>query len=548
MARGTKAAKSARSARVARQTKRVADEAVVETGSAQPYLLLGSGYQAASQDPSRGYIYWPQTDTRRQITSWTRYEITRRIQFLYAHFGFIRRLVNGMARMLGYLTPQPNTSDEEWNELAFARFMEICGSAILWDRCGKFDFFEGQIQDNISIFRDGDGVIIKTMGPGGRARMAYYEAHQLVHPDGGGPEWVDGVKVGPGGNHVAYSLQDGEDTTMSTIIDAWKCIYLGNFENRGQVRPLSILHAAVLNMIDVVETRGFTKHAIKSHSRLGTVVEQEMGQGVSSTGGGVAGPLISTNVLMSDGNYQPFNYELVMNGGQTPLLKPGQKVRVVADDRPTPNNMEFERAVLTDCCHAVDLSYQRLCDLSSVTGPGLRMLNADDKRWIKLRHYKQAKRCQAMYHYALAIEIDAGRLPMPRLPAGEYWWNQCQWIGLAAPDIDGGRTAQATLTDLQSGQTHWLETWGQKGVYWKRAIRQSVAEVIFAHLECRHQEAAAKLPAGTVTAEKVFPMRFAGGWSQAPVAPSRSEPSAENEDRPIAPGEPDPDDPIEGED
>ena len=71
--------------------------------SASPFLLMGGGYQAAAYTDTQGFIYWPNVDTRRQITQWTRYEIARRIQFLYAHFGFARKLVNGMARIMGYL-------------------------------------------------------------------------------------------------------------------------------------------------------------------------------------------------------------------------------------------------------------------------------------------------------------------------------------------------------------------------------------------------------------------------------------------------------------
>lgn len=483
--------------------------ATIETGTNGPFLLSGNGFQAASQSPSRGYIYWPQTDTRRQIDRWTRHEIARRIQFLYAHFGFIRRLVNGMARMLGYLTPQPDTSDEEWNELAFESFMSIAGSAALWDRAGKFDFFEGQIQDNISMFRDGDGVAVKTMGPGGRARLAYYEAHQLANPDKAGADWVDGVQVGSGGQHFAYGLRDGENPENIQVVEAWKCLYLGNFENRGQIRPLSILSSAVLNMIDVVETRGFTKHALKAHSRIGTVVEQDAIATASAGMGGVGSPVVQGRMQTADGGYQTFNYEMVMHGGQTPNLAPGQKIRVVADDRPSPNNMAFEEAVLRDCCYTADLSYERICDLTAAKGPGIRMLAADDKRWVALRHHKQAKRCHAQVVYALAIEMKAGRLRLPQLRPGELWFNRIQYIGLAAPDIDGGRSASATITNLQSGLTTWLEEAKAGGLYWKRRCTQAIKEVIFAHLECASQSAAAGIEPDKITPQLVFPERFA---------------------------------------
>lgn len=485
------------------------DSAAVNDGfSSDGFLIMSGGWQAAANSPGRGYLYWPTTDTRRQLTSITREEIARRIQWLYEHFGFARRLVNGMARMLGFLTPQPNTSDEDWNELAFDAFMTIASSAEIYDRAGKFDFFESQVQDNISIFRDADILGVLTETQQGRARMAYYEAHQIVNGKQSEKYWVDGVRLDDFGRHVGYNVRDGEDLEKFTAVDARNCIYMANFSNRGQVRPLSILSGAVLNMVDVVETRGFTKHALKSHSRLGTVVEQDMGMVMMGGGGGFAAPIVQANQQMPDGSYQKFNYEMVMNGGQTPNLRPGQRLKVISDDRPTPNNMEFEKALLRDCVWGSDLSYEILCDIAGITGPGIRYLNAEMKRWIMLRQYRQAKRCNRFYNYCIAKEIKGGRLREPKgLKPGEYWWNKTEWIGLPAMDIDAGRTAQATLIELQSGLTTWLDEWGEMGgVYWKRRIRQSVAEVVYAKQQCL----AAKEATGIeVTAQEVFPQRFA---------------------------------------
>lgn len=505
MSRRTKLAKQSRQSTAAADVPANRDHA-----ANGPFLLLGGGgFQAAGQDPARGYIYWPTTDTRRQITAWTRNEVARKIQFLYNHFGFIRRLVNGMATMLGYLTPQPTTSDEEWNELAFETFMSIAGSAMVWDMAGKFDFFGGQIQDNISIFRDADVLCVKTMSPGGRARMAYYESHQLANPPGAGSDWLDGVQVYRG-RHIAYGIKDGDDPNQITVIEAWKCIYMTRFENRGQVRPLSILAAAVLNMQDVIETRGYNKHAIKSQSRFGTVIETDaVATAPTGTPGAPgSGANIAVPIKKADGATVTLNMEAVYSGGTTPGLAPGQKMKVITDDRPSMNNQAFEEALLKDCCYTAGVSYERLCNLAGLTGPALRTLNSDEKRWVKLNHYDQSKRVHNQVIYTLALEMDAGRLRQPKLLPGETWMQSFQYIGLAASDIDGGRTAAATLTDLKSGQTTWLETWGAKGAYWKKPIKQAISEIIFAEAECIRQAAAAGLPEGRVTPERVFPDRF----------------------------------------
>jgi len=170
--------------------------------------------------------------------------------------------------------------------------------------------------------------------------------------------------------------------------------------------------------------------------------------------------------------------------------------------------MDFERVVLTDCCHAADLDYNTLYDIAKITGPGIRFLNSALKRWVKIHRYPQIQTRHRLAVWSLAKDMKTGRLRMPVLQPGEKWWLRLEYIGLADMDIDGGRTAAATLTDLRSGQTNWLTELGSRGIFWKRGIRQNIAEVVFAEVECIKAEQAAGLPAGRITPERVFPDRF----------------------------------------
>ena len=486
-----------------------AESAVAATYSGAPFLLMGGGYQAASHSDSRGYVYWPDVNTRTQISPYTRHEIARRIQFLYAHFGFARKLVNGMARIMGYLTPQPNTSDEDWNELSFESFMSIAGNAQIWDRQGRFDFFDGQVMDNIAMDKDGDCVAVLTETPSGRARLAYYEAHQLATPDGATGKWVDGVKLNEASRHIAYGLRDGEDPTKITIVDAANCIYFGRFENRGQVRPLSILYAACLNMVDVLETRGFQKVKLKQSSQRGHVIEQDIGAKPTGVGGFGGGAPAQKTVLMPDGTEQTVNIDMIYSSGVSQRLNPGSKLRVITDDNPSTNFMAFERALMKDCADSVDLSYERLCDIAGITGPGVRILNQDEIRWKLLRILPQAKRCMREWNYIIAKEMKAGRLRYPKLKQGEFWWNRVEWIGLPDPGIDGGREARATVTNIRTGMTTWMEEAKTGGLYWKKRARQGIAETIFVEVECQAMATAAGVDPTRITPERVFPERFA---------------------------------------
>jgi len=488
-----------------------------DTGNG-PFLAWSNGYQAGDNSPNRGYLIWPTTDTRRQMTALTRSEILRRIQWLYAHFGFCRRLVNGMARLLGYVVPQPNTSDDEWNDLAYDAIMGTMGNSVVWDIQGKFDGLIGQVQDNITIFRDGYALCVLTESPSGRARTAYYEAHQIKSPPGSGPEWVEGVKLNRAGAPVAYCVQDGEDKEKYTVIPASDCIYFGNYENRGQVHALSVLVPAVLNMIDVIETRGAIKASIKNHARLGTVIEKDMPHVYSPTGG-FGGPIQSATATMPDGTEQTINFEVATAGVARVPLQPGERVKVISDDRPSQNFMDFEKQLLTDCCHGADLDYQTLCDISSISGPGIRSLNSALKRWTLLRRYPQIKRVHRLTVWALAKEMKSGRLRAPVLKKNEQWWNSIVYIGLADMDIDGGRTAAATLSDLKSGQTSWLDIHGARGVFWKKAIQQSVNELVYTQLTCLKSAEAAGLPTESITPERVFPDRYTSTAAIPPADP-----------------------------
>lgn len=498
----------------------VTAQAVCDTGSdgSNVWFMGGSGYQAAGFSANRGYLYWPTTDTRRQMTGLTRNEILRRIQWLLAHFGFALRMVLGPARLLGYVVPQPNTSDDEWNDLAYDALMSIMGNAATFDAAGKFDGLSGQVMDNVSVFSHGDCLAVLTESSTGRARLATYEAHQIkCGPDSSGPGWEDGILKSRQGAHLAYSLQDGEDLAKFTIVDAQDAIYMGHFQNRGQLRALSILTPMVLNMVDVVETRAYTKTSIKRSSQVGTVIEQDMGPAATSNNGGFGNPSVPVNMLLPNGETQAVTFDLATSNGSKGLpLKPGQRIKVVTDERRSPNAKEFELDVLRDCAHAADLPFDALYDLTRLKGPGVRALNSEMKRWIALKRLPQVKRVSRFTIYALAKEMKRGALRQPRLQPGEQWWQRIEYIGMADMDIDGGRTAAATLTDLQSGLTTFLDEHGAKGAFWKRKIRQAINEVVFMEIECAKASEAAALPDGRITPERVFPQRFSIINAQAP--------------------------------
>ena len=155
--------------------------ASVSLGTSGGPFLLAADHQGAADSPLRGFVYWRSTDTRRQISRMTDREIHRRIDFLYHHYGFCRRLIHGLAKHCGILTPQPDTPDEAWNEEAWDSFLFVARSPEIYDQGGRFDFFTGQYQTNVSRFKSGRSLAVLTETESKRASHAFYESHQPDH-------------------------------------------------------------------------------------------------------------------------------------------------------------------------------------------------------------------------------------------------------------------------------------------------------------------------------------------------------------------------------
>lgn len=471
-----------------------ASESIGTRNSVGPYLLL-SGYAAANDSPSRGYLYWPDSRPRFEMTPLAAREIRRRIHWLFANFGFARRLILGMAQSAGTVTPFSDTIEPEWDELVEENFMERATAPEFVDVAANFDFWTAQIQLNINRWKDGDSLVVATSPEGyDGLQLAFYEApqitdegiHRIASISDGNRAWSeyrDGVRVDKFGKRIAFHVRDAIDPDRYAEISAADCFYYANLESHHAARGISVLTAAVLNMVDVVETRGFTKKRLKEDVNVGKVIEQDLAA-VPVGGGGLGGQLLQVAMPMPDGSSQIVNWQVASGGGEIPRLGPGQRVRVIADDRPTPNAREFEETLLRDCSYSANKPYEALFNMGDLKGPASRFVLAEIRRWVQNQLHYQSRFVRWYRALHIANEIKAGRLPKPREIAGKpLWWLRTAYVGQADMTIDEGRRGNLALVNLESGLTTWAKEWGELGTYWKNPIRQRVREIAFAMQE-----------------------------------------------------------------
>jgi capsid protein len=441
-----------------------------------------SGFSGANYSPDRGIILWPDLDTRNELDSFSRSELMRRIRWLFANEGFIRGLIRNAATLVGYQTPQANSGDEEWDELAEDSFRDSCMTPEVFDHAGRFDFEDAQLMLKRSRYKDGDCFTVLTSWENGRAKFAFYEAHQLRSPENppSTQKWQDGVLLGPGDRHLGYGFYDPNTQKVITV-SARDVILSGEFDSPGNVRPIPPLAHAVNHAIDITEVWANLKKAIKTSSLFGAIREMD-GTAPPRSRTGLAGPSSRTATETAGENVESSK---VWNGSQIPRLTPGEKMKILADTRPHPNVREFVSDLIRDISTGFGLPPEVIWEMGRLTGPGVRFILDVSDRWIKNQQRIDKRWCRRVWVYYIAKEIKSGRLPLPKSQNGKKarWWG----VGFTSQrnlTIDRGKESSSRIKEIEAGVATWAGWDDVDGNFWKDRTRQRVREVKFAQEEC----------------------------------------------------------------
>lgn len=457
----------------------------------QPSML--SGYSGANFSTRRGKLWWPTLDTRRELDSFSRDEILRRVRWLRANVGVVKGFIKNGAMLVGYLTPSAETKDAEWNALANANFRQRAGSKELFDVAGKFNFFTAQSMLMRSALTDGDHLTALTSNPYGGAAFAFYEAHQLRQPKGAKDKrWKDGILTSPAGRHLLYGVGDAERVDAVAARDA---IYFGQFERSGHHRAHPPLAHAVNHALDITETWGDVKSALKINGLSGLARTQKLEHDFGRDEG-MVGQVNRRLIKKSDGTTSEYKTEEVFAGGQIPKLAPGEDLKVISDPRPHQNHRDFTGDLMRDMSNGYGLPLELTWQIANLNSAGVRYVLDVADRWIKDWQLELTIWCHRVWAFHIAKEIKAGRLPLPQ---DENWLHAVSWTPRRNLTIDRGKESKMRLDEIDAGCGTWSDFYREMdGSDWRPKIRQRIAEKKFAMEECEREE---------IPFEKVFPPR-----------------------------------------
>lgn len=475
-----------------------------------------SGYDGANLSIRRGQIFWPTLDTRRELDSFSRSELMRRVRWLVANVGFVRALVKNSAFLVGWVTPQAMSSDRAWNRLAEKRFSAWSGRAATFDAAGKYNWETAQLMLTRNAKRDGEMItVLTTTADRSQPRLAFYESHQLASPPEAGQDWDDGVRTDASGRHIAYGIRTADGTVR--VFPAASVIYHGEFESPGHTRGIPPLAHAVNHAIDITEIRADTKHAIKTSSLFGAVKETAANQPATKSRTGMAGTLSEVQAALGGSTARRFESRDVWGGGQIPELNPGEKIATVHDERPSPNQMAFMDELIRDISLGFGLPPEVIWKMASLTGPGVRFVMEYASRWIEKEQSRLWDWAERVWWYFLGFETRTAL----GFPADGGDFMAVEFIPPRDLTIDRGRDGKQRMEEIDRG-LGTVADWHRSisGASGEDKIVQRIDEVAFAMAECAKKG---------VPYELAFPPR-AGAAPAATATEPQNEPPSDPEE------------------
>lgn len=473
---------SSKAAKRARAEARAAAPQPSAAAPAQPAAFgfgPSNGFQGAEQSRLNGYIYFPELNTKKELTPFTRTEAMRKARWFCANDGLPRRICKGAARMVvgTGLTPQSTTDDKEWNKEASDYFASRAESPFSWDVGGRYSFYGAQLAQTFFAFRDGDAGTALTESDTRQAMQAFYEAHQIS----GQPEntatpsaWRDGVLTNRHNRAIAYSLA-GDDGRSVAIPASDFMLNYDTGESAGRVRGLSILHHALRKLLNGKEISTSIQQGVLLANQFGfAITDAKPSEGGGSNGFGqkvTGGPIQKVNV-----NGDTLTTEKVFGAGKIAELPPGKKIEFFQDTRPHPNNIQFLDYLVRDIAAGCDLSPEILWNITALGGANTRFALADAQGWIELQQQRLIDNyCGRSYIYTLAKGMRTGRLRACKDP---QWWKHI-WIPPARITVDFGRDGKMHLEQIRAGALTFQRFYGWQGLDWQPQINQWLDEIKF---------------------------------------------------------------------
>lgn len=434
-------------------------------------VYLGGGLTGAWSGPDQGQLYWPQTDTTRDVDSYSRHELMMRARWVFGNTGLGSALLHGMARQVvgTGLMVRPLTKDKEWNRRRLELWNRRAAAKGVWDVSGNLNLRGFQYWAKLAMWRDGDVFIVPTKSATGRAMFGFYEGHAVgtgrYNRDEG---WHDGVLAGRNRRAIKYRFleDEGRHADLMANSEVWHC---KDAMSPLALRGVTALKHAIGNFTDRAEIMKFWKEAIKATANWGIVLESE------TQANATANPMGSLLVGSRDPVAIPIE-EVWGQGGTRQQLPSGTRATYIHDDRPHPNARQLLEDLIREVATGFGVPPELVWNVIALGGTGVRMVLKIAERFVIVQQQALIDDLLGrMYVYDTAVAIKVGDLPMPQ---DEAWYHHA-WMTPERITVDVGRDGKLSMELQKSMMLTMRQHWGGQGIEWEEAMDQWFAEATY---------------------------------------------------------------------
>ena len=393
--------------------------------------------QATRPDPG-GLLSWPTLDPRWEVSTGDQNVLYRAARSLSYNSTSARMLLEKIQNLMGWMVPQPCTTDKAWNLLAKKHFDKVAMNPHVFDNAGTLNFVTAQLWMEYNRAIDGDCLAVATKF-GDRASFSFYRASQVTRD---GIDLPGGVETSPStGRAVAYHVWNYA-TGKSTRVPAWAGWLYRHQPDPAMPRGVSDLVGGIVTAKDSMEICGHVKAAAKLQAALGVY---EYKRSDDANPGAMAAFMQGKKIVDGDGRAK--SVAEIMGGATISSLAPGRELKVLADTRPGPNTLQFIDKLEDQLSDSAGLDNNAVFNLGNANSANVRLVLENNRGWREKRHQWAKPMLAWMYRYIMAAEIAAGRLPLPK----EGTFDEVEFIACRDLTIDWGRYAGAAINLKREG-------------------------------------------------------------------------------------------------
>lgn len=416
------------------------------TPTAPQASMVYGAIDATTWSPARPFPFWPVHTPEQEVDSFDLWALWTRARSLYANSSDVRMVVKSVTDLIGYLTPQPATADEDWNRLAAEAFRKrtVCG---VFEASGRLSWRSAAAWLTQRAIVDGDALVVLTKATDGGASFRYYHGSQVW---GDGDGYNQGVRTDEQGRITHYSITAPGGKT--TVPAAAARLYQHE-PDPARPRGISGLISAMNDAQDLKEFDNLTKASLKLAASYALIERKDKSDpradrqslmeerchanmGTTTATGEDAPPAPPVP-------YQPYS----VNGVKAVSLPPGRSMELLHDTRPSNETRAYMHDTKARIAYGLGFDPCLVYFVNELGSAGARYSLQRNRRTLQAIRVQMEELAAWQYQHIIAGEVATGRLR----PCADANWANCRWIPLSDLTIDKGRDTTATINLVREG-------------------------------------------------------------------------------------------------